>query len=176
MAITASIQEFLRQANVAYRVVPHLPAYTAREEAAVAHVPRRDWAKTVICFADGEAIEAVVPADRVVNLKSLAAAAGAWTIRLAREDELDSLFPDCEAGAMPPFGPLYQQPVFVDQSLAHEDDEEHIVFNAGTHTDAVAMRYRDFAALTHPIVARIGQRRPADRFELASSGDLDNQC
>ena len=164
MAVSASIQEFLRLANVAYSVVPHLPAYTAREEAAVAHVPGRDWAKTVTCFADGEPIEAVVPADRVVSLKRLAQAAGAYTIRLAREDELDWLYPDCEPGAMPPLGPLYNQSVFVDQSLAQE---ERIVFNAGTHTDAVAMSYRDFAALTHPVVVRIGQRPQAEQFEFA---------
>lgn len=155
MAVTASVQEFLRRANVAYTVVPHVAAYTAQEEAAVTHVPGRDWAKAVICFADGEPIQAVVPADLVVNLDRLAVLAGANSIRLAREDELDWLFPDCERGAMPPLGPLYRQAVFVDESLAAE---EEIVFNAGTHGDAVAMRYRDFALIAKPIVGRFAQR------------------
>ncbi len=155
MAVAASVQEFLRRANIGYTVMPHMPAYTAQEEAAVTHVSGRDWAKAVICFADGEPIQAVVPADHVVNLDRLAALAGAGTIRLAREDELEWLFPDCERGAMPPLGPLYRQSVFVDEALA---DEERIVFNAGTHTDAVVMRYDDFVAITRPIVGRFANR------------------
>ena len=152
--VTASVQEFLRRANVPYTVFPHPPAFTAQEEAAVTHVPGRDWAKTVICFADGQPIQAVVPADLAVDLDALAGLAGASTIRLAREDELDWLFPDCERGAMPPLGPLYRQSVFVEEALA---DEDRIVFNAGTHGDAVVMRYEDFVALTHPVVGRFGQ-------------------
>ncbi|MBI3403047.1 MAG: YbaK/EbsC family protein [Acidobacteria bacterium] len=152
--VSASVQEFLRRANVAYTVFPHPPAFTAQEEAAVTHVPGRDWAKTVICFADGQPIQAVVPADLAVNLDALAVLAGAATIRLAREDELDWLFPDCERGAMPPLGPLYRQSVFVEEALA---DEDRIVFNAGTHGDAIVMRYEDFVALTRPIVGRFGQ-------------------
>lgn len=155
MAVTASVQEFLRKANVAYAVFPHALAYTAQEEAAVTHVPGRDWAKAVICFADDEPIQAVVPADLSVNLDRLLLLAGAETIRLAREGELGWLFPDCERGAMPPLGPLYKQRMFVDETLAAENQ---IVFNAGTHGDAVCMRYEDFAALTHPIVGKFAQR------------------
>jgi Ala-tRNA(Pro) deacylase len=154
MAVTASVQEFLRQANVPYAVLPHPPAYTAQAEAAVTHIPRRDWAKAVICFADGEPIQAVVPADLVVNLDRLLLLAGADSIRLAREDELDWLFPDCERGAMPPLGPLYKQRVFVDAALTVENA---IVFNAGTHGDAVSMRYDDFAGLTRPTVGSFAQ-------------------
>lgn len=155
MAVTASVQEFLRRANVAYTVFPHAPAYTAQEEAAVTHVPGRDWAKAVICFVDGEPIQAVVPADLEVDLDRLAILAGATTIRLATEDELRWLYPDCERGAMPPLGPLYKQTVFVDGTLA---EEEQIVFNAGTHADAISMRYADFAAITHPVVGRFARR------------------
>ena len=155
MAVTASVQEFLRKANVAYSVFPHVPAYTAQGEAAATHIPGRDWAKAVICFANDEPIQAVVPADLVVNLDRLLLLADADTIRLAREDELGWLFPDCERGAMPPLGPLYRQRVFVDETLAAEDQ---IVFNAGTHKDAVSMRFEDFAALTHPVVGRFARR------------------
>lgn len=155
MAVTPSVQEFLRQSNVAYSVFPHLPAYTAQDEAAVTHTPGRDWAKVVICFTDGEPIQAVVPADLVVNLDRLLALSGAHTIRLAREDELAWLFPDCEPGAMPPFGPLYKQRVFVDAALAAEN---RMVFNAGTHRDAVCLRYQDFAAICRPIVGSFAER------------------
>lgn len=155
MAVTPAVQEFLRQSNVAYSVFPHLPAYTAQDEAAVTHTPGRDWAKVVICFADGEPIQAVVPADLVVNLDRLLVLSGADTIRLAREDELAWLFPDCEPGAMPPFGPLYKQRVFVDTALTVEN---RIVFNAGTHRDAVCLRYHDFAAICRPMVGSFAER------------------
>jgi Ala-tRNA(Pro) deacylase len=154
--VTPSVQEFLRASNVAYSVFPHEAAFTAREEAAVTHVPGHGWAKAVICFADGEPVQAVVPADLTVDLERLAYLTGADTIRLAREDELEWLYPDCERGAMPPFGPLYKQRVFVDERLAVED---RIAFNGGTHRDAVSMRYDDFALLTRPIVGRFAERR-----------------
>lgn len=155
MAVVPSVQEFLRRSDVSYTVLRHQPAYTAREEAAATQVPGRDWAKTVICFADGEPIEAVVPANEKVNLEWLAELAGVSSIRLAFEDELGWLFPDCEPGAVPPLGPLFKQTVFVDQSLAAE---ERIAFAAGTHTDAVTMRYRDFASITRPVVGRFAVR------------------
>jgi Ala-tRNA(Pro) deacylase len=155
MAVTAAVQDFLRLANVAYTVFPHAPAYTAQTEAAVTHIPGRDWAKAVVCFADGQPIQAVVPADCLVDLERLALLAGAMVIRLANEDELDWLYPDCERGAMPPLGPLYKQQVFVDQALARED---RIAFNAGTHGDAIVMRFEDFAAIAKPIVGRFAQR------------------
>ena len=157
MAVVPTVQEFLRRANVPYSVFPHVRAYTAQEEAAVTHVPGRDWAKAVICFVDGEPVQAVVSADLEVDLDLLAVLACASTIRLAGEDELRWLYPDCERGAMPPLGPLYKQMVYVDEDLAVE---EQIVFNAGTHGDAVSMRYEDFAAIAHAIVGRFA-RRPA---------------
>src|SRR5574338_425622 len=117
MSGIATIQEFLREAHVPYTVVPHRPAYTARDEAAATHVPGRDWAKVVVCFIDGEPIEAVVPAPSYVNLDRLLDLAGGTSIRLADEEDLLRLFPDCEIGAMPPFGPLYGHTVFVDALL-----------------------------------------------------------
>lgn len=153
--VTLTVQEFLRRGNVAYTVFQHAPAFTAQEEAAVTHVPGRNWAKAVVCFADGEPVQAVVAADREVDLDRLADVARAHEMRLADESELRWLYPDCELGAMPPFGPLYKQPVFVDEALTHD---EEIVFNAGTHSDAVCMRYADFAAITRPTVGRFAER------------------
>lgn len=157
MAVSELVQEFLRQSNVAYSVFPHLPAYSAQEEAAVTHISGRDWAKPVVFFADGEPIMAVVPADMVIDLEQLLLLTGADRIRLASEEELTSLYPDCEPGAMPPLGPLYDQPVFVDLALAAQPQ---VVFNGGTHGDAVCMRYDDFAALAKPVVGSFA-RRPA---------------
>ena len=155
MAVTEVVQEFLRQANVAYSVFPHAPAFTAQEEAAVTHISGRDWAKPVVFFADGEPIMAVVPADLVIDVEQLLLLTGAEKIRLATEEELEGLYPDCEPGAMPPLGPLYNQPVFVDIALAAEPQ---IVFNGGTHGDAICMRYDDFAALARPVVGNFALR------------------
>ena len=155
MAVTEQVQEFLRQSNLAYSVFPHAPAYTAQEEAAITHIPGRDWAKPVVFFADGEPIQAVVSADLIVDVEQLLVLTGAVRIRLATEEELESLYPDCEPGAMPPLGPLYNQPVFVDVALAAEPQ---IVFNAGTHGDAVCMRYVDYASLARPVVGSFAMR------------------
>ena len=155
MAVSELVQEFLRQSNVGYSVFPHMPAYSAQEEAAVTHISGRDWAKPVVFYADAEPIMAVVPADLVVDLEQLLIVTGAEHIRMATEDELMELYPDCEPGAMPPLGPLYNQPVFVDVALAAEPQ---IVFNGGTHQDAVCMRYDDFAELAHPVVGSFAMR------------------
>ena len=165
MRDSSSIHEFLREAHVPYTVIPHRPAFTAQEEAAAVHVPGRDWAKVVICFVDGEPVEAVIPAPAMVDFQGLLALAGGHDIRLAYEEELRRLFPGCDEGAMPPFGPIYGQAVFADVSLAAEPE---ILFNAGTHTDAIAMRWADFARTVRPIVGRIAaasrDRVPAYRL------------
>jgi len=147
----STVHHFLQGAHVPYTVLPHLPAFTALEDAAATHVPDRDWAKVVVCFIDDEPVEAVVPAPRLVDLDRLLDLAGGRSIRVAEESELRRLFPDCELGAMPPLGPLYGQTVFVDAALAMEPK---IVFNAGTHRDAIAMRWNDFVKMVNPIVGR----------------------
>lgn len=149
MAIAESIGNFLKRERVAYTTLAHQRAYTAQKEAEVAHVPGRNWAKTVVCFADDEPIQAVVPGDLLVDMERLRVLAGARAVRLATEDEIATLYPECEAGAMPPFGPLYGQRVFVDTTLVAEPE---IVFNAGTHTDAIRMDYNNFADLAKPVV------------------------
>jgi Ala-tRNA(Pro) deacylase len=149
MRATSLIDGFLHDARVPYSVVPHAPAYTAQAEAAVTHTAGRHWAKVVACFLDDRPVLAVVPAPTSVNLRRLLQLAGAVAARLAREGELPGLFPGCEAGAIPPLGPLYGQEVFVDVALAAEPE---IVFNGGTHADAIRMRWSDFAKVVRPIV------------------------
>ena len=160
MSVSPVVQEFLRRSDVAYAVFPHRRAYTAQQEAATVSVPERNWAKVVIGFADGEPIQAVVPADCDVDFDRLARLVGVPSVRMATEAELDWLYPDCEPGAMPPFGPLYHQRVFVDERLAAD---EEIVFNGGTYSDAVAMRFNDFVGLARPTIGRFahpnGSRR-----------------
>jgi len=154
MGPTSHIHEFLRAAGVPYNVVAHREAFTAQEEAAATHVPGPNWAKVVACFVDGVPIEAVVSATLVVNLRRLLDLVGGDEIRLAEEGELARLFPECDRGAMPPLGPLYRQQVYVDLGLAAEDE---IIFNAGTHTEAIAMRWADFAKTVRPIVGNFAE-------------------
>jgi Ala-tRNA(Pro) deacylase len=151
MSATSAIHEFLHRAHVPYSVLPHRRAFTANTEAAAAHIPGREWAKVVACFVDGEPIEAVLPAPYIIDMPRLLQLAGGNTIRLAQEGELSRLYPTCELGAMAPLGPLYGQLVFVDLALASQSE---IVFNAGTHMDAITMRWSDFARAVRPIVGR----------------------
>jgi Ala-tRNA(Pro) deacylase len=154
MSIPRSIERFLGEQHMAYSVIPHRPAYTAQEEAAAAHVPGRQWAKTVACIADDRPILAVVPAPARIDLDRLREIASADDVRLATEREFERLYPDCEMGAMPPLGPLYGQPVFVDRALASGHE---IVFDAGSHSNALKMRYDDFARVVHPTVGDFGR-------------------
>jgi Ala-tRNA(Pro) deacylase len=147
-----SLDEFLRRARVPYIPFTHPPAFTAQKEAQSSHVPGRSWAKVVVCLADTEPILVVVPAPTKVDFDRLSALAGAQSVRLACEDELVKWYVDCEVGAVPPFGNLYFQRVFVDQSLVGDPE---MVFNAGTHTDAIRMHYADFAELAHPVVGAL---------------------
>lgn len=153
MPIPHSIEHFLTDQHLPYSVLHHRPAYTAQEEAAAAHVPGKRWAKTVACFADDRPILAVVPAPSLVDLDRLREVAGAREIRLANERDFERLYPECEIGAMPPLGPLYGQAVFVDRSLAGGDD---IAFDAGSHSEAVKMRYDDFVRIVRPTVGEFG--------------------
>jgi Ala-tRNA(Pro) deacylase len=134
-------------------VLRHPVAYTAQEEAAAAHVPGREWAKVVVCLADERTVLAVLPAPCNVDLARLKSAAHARVLRLAREDEFKGLYTDCEIGAMPPLGPLYRQEVIVEEALAEDRD---IVFDAGSHSESIRMRYSQFARLVRPTVAAFG--------------------
>ncbi len=143
MTISARLKSFLDEKKVPYTLMAHAPAYTAQAAAATLHVSGKEVAKTVVLRAGEESLLAVLPASCHVSLKKLGHLLGK-TVRLAGEKEFADLFPDCELGAMPPFGMLYGLPVYVDESLAAD---EEIVFNAGTHRDAIRMRYADFVQL-----------------------------
>jgi len=143
------LKTFLDKEGIKYVIITHSRAYTAQEAAASAHIPGREVAKTVMVKLDGRMAMAVLPASYHIDLEHLADAAGAKKASLASEHEFAALFPDCDTGAMPPFGNLYGMDVYVAQSLA-EDDE--IAFAGGTHTELVRMAYGDFERLVKPRV------------------------
>jgi Ala-tRNA(Pro) deacylase len=156
MASPDAIDTFMRRLGFEFATLRHPAAATALEEAEAAHVPPHEWAKTVVYFNRTEPILAVLPATCRVDPDRLQTLAGAAHLRKAAEKELVRLYPACEPGAMPPLGPLYGQRVFVDERLAQD---EYVAFSAGTHSDAIRMRYRDFAELVHPAVGRFAVQR-----------------
>lgn len=141
------LEAYLREHGIRFEVIPHPEAYTAQEVAATEHVSGRQFAKVVIAEADGKHVMLVLPAASRVDLVRLRAALGAKIVRLAREEEFAARFPDCEAGAMPPFGHLYDVPVYMDRSLS---DQPRLVFNACSHRETVAMAAADYQRLEKP--------------------------
>ena len=144
---TSMLKEFLTKNGVAHTVISHPLAFTATSVAGAAHIKGKEMAKTVVVNLDGHLAMAVVPADRKVDLERLRVAAGAVSAELADEREFMGDFPECEPGAMPPFGNLYGMAVFVEPHLAADPE---IAFNAGSHTELIRMSYKDFERLAHP--------------------------
>lgn len=150
--ILQRLKDFLDNKQIKYVIITHSQAYTSLEIAAMAHIPGKEVAKTVIVNADGKMMMAVVPASHMVDFKSLHMFTGAEHIELASEHEFKNLFPECEVGAMPPFGNLFNMEVIVSESLA---EDEMIAFNAGTHKELVRMTYRDFVQLVQPKITKL---------------------
>ena len=146
--------EYLDEHKVHYLITKHSQAFTAQEIAAAAHVSGRSFAKTVMIKIDGKLCMAVLPASYQINFEELKAALGKDSARLAYEQEFLNKFPDCEVGAMPPFGNLYGMEVYVAESLTKD---EEIAFNACSHTELIQMKYKDFAGLVKPKVIKFSQ-------------------
>lgn len=144
------LEAYLRQNGVPFETQHHRVAYTAQHVADAEHAPGKLVAKVVMVLADDRLAMLALPAPYRVDFGKAAAALGAKGIRLAGESEFSRVFPDCEVGAMPPFGNLYGLPVYVDRTLA---EDERIIFQSGTHTDTMSVKYGDFARLVEPIVA-----------------------
>ncbi|HSB12584.1 MAG TPA: YbaK/EbsC family protein [Blastocatellia bacterium] len=149
MSVAAKLKECLDSNRVAYDVLTHPQVYTAQDVASAAHVPGKELAKSVVLKADDRYVLAVLPAPLKVDTDRLREELRATEVRIAHEFEFAAMFPGCELGAMPPFGNLYGVDVFVDRSLSCD---EEIVFNAGSHVEAIRMKYKDFERLVHPTV------------------------
>jgi Ala-tRNA(Pro) deacylase len=146
----AKLKAFLDSEGVKYTSILHSVAFTMQEIASLTHIPGREIAKTVMVFADDRLVMAVVPASKHVSLARLKDATACATITLATEADFRGAFPDCEVGAMPPFGNLYGLRVFADEALQGFE----MVFNAGSHRELIRMSWADFAKLVQPVVAK----------------------
>ena len=149
------LKEFLDNENVKYVVIYHSRTFTAQETAACAHISGKELAKTVVVKIDGKMAMAVLPAPEHVDLELLKGASGANDIELATEKEFQGQFPQCEVGAMPPFGNLYDMDVYVEESLT---EDNMIAFNAGSHVELIELSYQDFENLVKPKIVRISTK------------------
>ncbi len=145
------LMDFLESHGAKYATIQHPEAFTAFEVASAAHIPVKELAKTVMIKVDGDLAMAILPASRDVDLELLQVVLQAERVRLVGESEFRKRFPDCETGAMPPFGNVYGMKVYVDESLTRD---EEIGFEAGSHRELIRMGYKEFERLVHPTVER----------------------
>ena len=160
MAKLGDLIKYMQRSGVAFEVIDHELAFTAHQTAVATHIPDRELAKVVIVKIDDKFWVTVARADTRIDESMLKQSLGAKNVHLAHEEDLTALFPDCQIGAMPPFGNLYGLPVIVDEELARD---ESIVFNACSHTKAVRMSFADFKRLARPVVAEFVQQREIER-------------
>ncbi len=162
------LKAFLDENNVRYVTLKHSNAYTAQEVASSAHVSGKEFAKTVMIKTNGKMAMAVLPAAYQIDFEQLKKALGSEKVLLANEAEFKYHFPDCEVGAMPPFGNLYDMNVFVAEVLTKN---EEIAFNAGTHSELIRMKYEDFNKLVNPKVLKFSWKTvslpkdPSERWQ-----------
>ena len=155
MSCARRLREFLDSRASMYVTINHSRAFTAQEIAASLHVPGREMAKTVVVRTEHGLALVVLRAQDHVNLGRVGRELHGSAV-LVSESEFGSAFPDCEVGAMPPFGNLYHLPTLVDREITRDKE---IVFNAGTHTDAVRMEYAEYARLVRPRVLDVTMRQ-----------------
>jgi Ala-tRNA(Pro) deacylase len=146
------LKEFLDGNHVKYVTVSHSRAFTAQDVAESAHVSGKELAKCVMVRIDGRMAMVVVPAASRVDFDRLKLAAGAKFVELANEREFKDMFPECEVGAMPPFGGLYGLDTYASDRLA---EQREIAFNAGSHTELIKLSYQDFERLAKPKIAKV---------------------
>ena len=151
------LKNFLDSNKVKYKTISHSTAYTAQQIAASAHIPGKELAKTVMVRIDDTMAMAVLPASYKVDFDLLKDVIGSTNIELASEREFKDLFPECEIGAMPPFGNLYDMDVYVAESLL---EDEEIAFNAGSHNELIRLAMNDYAKLVKPKVIRFSVKAP----------------
>jgi Ala-tRNA(Pro) deacylase len=140
MAISKKLKELFDKNNIKFDVEKHKELFTAQEVAASEHITGYEFAKVVMLECDGENVMAVVPAPLIVSMEKMKKI-GFKKVKLAEEDDFKDLFPDCDIGAMPPFGNFYNIPLYVDKLLKNEDE---IVFNSGSHTQTVKIKMKDY--------------------------------
>jgi Ala-tRNA(Pro) deacylase len=149
-----NVQSYLDEMGVAYRMSHHPIAYTAQDLASAEHVPGRQVIKAVVVKADGQFVMCALPASHRIDLQALRSQLEAEDVKLADEQKLSELFPDCELGAEPPIGRLYDMPTLMDESLT---SDARVTFQAGTHRDAITMSLVEYRRVAQPEMGYFGK-------------------
>jgi Ala-tRNA(Pro) deacylase len=149
MSTATWIRDELVQRGVPYEERHHPEVFTAQQVAQCEHVSGHRVAKVVVVMVNGSPVELVLPATRRVLLERVRELLDAREVRLAGEDEMGRYFADCEVGAIPPLRHWQGVEVLMDESLYGSGD---ILFQAGTHCDAIRMRFDDWMNLVRPRV------------------------
>lgn len=157
MDCKSRLEAYLRDNGVEFRTYEHPTAFTAQEIASVLHVSGKLLAKVVMAWADRQIVMLVLAANDHVDFNLLADILRVKMVRLAHEGDFAHLFPDCAVGAMPPFGNLYNIPVYLDQTLAVQRE---IVFQAGTHMETIQIGLQDYIRLVKPVIADLSIHTP----------------
>ena len=144
-----TIQNYLERNQIPFEVLEHPRAFTAAETAHAAHLSGKKLSKTVVVRLEGQMAMVVLHAHEMVDLERLKESLGVKNVELVSEREFEDRFPDCEAGAMPPFGDLFRMPVIVSESVA---SDEYFTFNAGNHTELITIPFLSFKKLVQPII------------------------
>lgn len=152
--MSPTLKNYLDQNQVSYEVTTHPEAYTSQEVAAALHKSGKRLAKVVMVKAGDQLVMCVLPAHELIDIGRLENILGSKQVRLATEEEFKDLFPDCDVGAMPPFGHLYNVPVYLDERLAEYDK---FYFEAGSHTEIVTMSMDDYRRMVSPQIALFGK-------------------
>ena len=154
MAKASDLQRYLNNNGIPYTILQHDAAFTAHSVAAVTHVPERQLLKSIVLQIDGRHWLAVLRADHRINLNLIRHAFGAHAVQLSHEEDLTTLFPDCQLGTMPPFGNLYGLPVLMDEAVL---EDEEIFFNACSNIRVIRMKLEDFKRLVKPLIGRYAE-------------------
>jgi Ala-tRNA(Pro) deacylase len=161
MTTETRVQTLLSLEGLEYERVRHFDAFGAFEAAVASHIPEWEMAKAVVVRAgDARHLLAVVPSTCLLDLEALASGSGHSDLTLATEEEVARLFPDCEVGAVPPFGQLYGMPTFLDMCLCGAPE---IFFTAGSRRELVGMRLADYVLATGPMVGQFCRHAEASR-------------
>jgi Ala-tRNA(Pro) deacylase len=155
MSCRKRLEKIFRDENVKFTVTKHAEVYSAQRVAGLLHIPGEQLAKVVMVKADDELVMMVLPAAYRLDLVKVKKVLKADAVRLAREEEFASLFPDCEVGAMPPFGEQYGVPLYVDRTLS---TQAQLAFPAGSHREIMQVAYADFERTAQPNVADLSLR------------------
>lgn len=153
MGGSQKIKAYLEKQKITFQVLQHDTAYSAMEIAGAQHVPGRQFVKSVIVNADGKYVMCVLPAIHMIDLEKLKILIGAQIVSLVNEQEVAKLFPNDEVGAEPPVDLPSGMKLYVDKILEENDE---IAFNAGTHTDIIKIKFKDFIKLTKPTILDFG--------------------